>query len=237
MPAVRLAPEIGHVERATRVKTGVQQLDAALSGGIAAGVVMLLSGEEGAGATEFAFAFARNAMTQGSHARIVSALRSPGRVIAEYRDLFEDQSVSTLEVHPIVGEKLRAMPTQPLEGLRERDVLVIESADSLALGGNGHSLTPCWRELADAAGERGIIVMLLHSRGTLDPAVEGAIAEAADAVLQFSWLQAGPARRRSLAIVKLRGLSPVMDGNEVPLFDVALQRGVGFAVSRGRSVL
>lgn len=238
VPNVRLTIDEVYMETMPRVKTGVQTLDAALSGGITPGAVLLLTGEEGAGATEFAFAFARNAMTQGAQARIVSALRSPARVIAEYRDLFEDPAgAKKIEVQPIAGDKLRAFPTAPLEGLQQGDVLVIESADALAPSGDGYTLTPCWRELADGAGERGVIVMLLHSRGTLPPAVEAAIAEASDAVLQFSWVQAGPARRRSLAIVKLRGLSPLMDSAEVPLFEVSLQRGVGFTVSRGRSVL
>lgn len=226
------------METMPRVKTGVATLDTALSGGIAPGAALLLTGEEGAGATEFAFAFARHAMAHGAHARIVSALRSPARVAAEYRDLFEDPAgAKDLEVRSIAGDKLRAFPTQPLEGLGPGDVLVIESADALAPSGDGYSLTPCWRELADGAAEHAVIVMLIHSRGTLPAPVEGALAEAADAVLQFSWVQAGPARRRSLAIVKLRGLSPVIDSIEVPIFDVALSRGVGFSVSRGRSVL
>lgn len=238
VPNVRLSVEEAYVEPMPRVKTGVQTLDAALSGGISPGAVLLLTGEEGAGATEFAFAFLRNAMAQGAQGRVVSALRSPARVVAEYRDLFEDVAGSQkLEVRAIAGDKLRAFPTSPLEGLQPGDVLVIESADALAPSGDGYTLTPCWREIADGAAEKSVIVMLLHSRGTLPPAVEAALSEAADGVLQFNWVQAGPARRRSLAIVKLRGLSPLMDSAEVPVFDVALQRGVGFSVSRGRSVL
>ena len=222
----------------TRVQTGVRTLDAALAGGIAPGAALLLTGEEGAGATEFALAFARHAVSNGAQARVVSALRSPARIKAEYGELFEDQEGGkNLEVRAIAGEKLRAMPTFPLEGLRRSDVLIVESADALAPSGDGYTLTPCWRELADGAADTGVIVMLLLSRGTLPPAVEAALGEAADGVLQFTWEQAGPARRRSLAIVKLRGLAPVLDGGEVPLFEIKLQRGSGFSVDRGRSVL
>jgi KaiC/GvpD/RAD55 family RecA-like ATPase len=226
------------VVKMERVHTGVKMLDTALAGGIAPGTALLLTGQEGAGATEFALVFARNAVTEGARARVVSALRSPARVLAEYGEIFQDAEVGGgFEVRAIAGDMLRAMPTSPLEGLRRGDVLVVESADALAPSGDGHSLTPCWRELADGAAATGVIVMLLLSRGTLPAAVEAALGEAADVVLEFSWERAGPARRRSLAIVKLRGLAPAMDGDEVPLFEVSLHQGSGFTVDRGRSVL
>lgn len=222
-----------------RVETGVRSLDAALAGGVAPGAALLLTGEEGAGATEFALAFARHVATQdGTQARIISALRSPTRVTAEYHELFEDKTdPKTLEVRAIRGDELRAHPVDVLKGLSRGDVLVIESADALAPSGDGYTLTPCWREIADGAGASGVVVLLLHSRGTLPPAVEAALAEAADGVLQFQWQQSGPARRRMLALVKLRGLSPVLDSTDVPVFEIALQRGSGFSVTRGRSVL
>lgn len=232
------SPRAPHVKVMDRVETGIRSLDAALAGGVAPGATLLLTGDEGAGATEFALSFVRHVADRGTHARILSALRSPSRVNAEYHELFEsDKENASLEIRAITGEKVRAAPTEVLEGLGRGDLLLIESADALSAAGDGPALTPYWRAIADAAGESGVVVMLLHSRGTLPPAVEAGLAEAADGVLQFQWHQSGPARRRSLAIVKLRGLSPMLDSAEVPVFEIALQRGTGFSVSRGRSVL
>ena len=221
-----------------RIQTGNRSLDAAFAGGIAPGTVLLLKGEEGAGATEFALTVLRAATGQAHVARFASALRSTGRVRHEYAELFEDQDGGQgLEVRAIFGDKARADPAGILAGLRAGDVLVLESADALAPPGDGVSLLPFWREVADAAGEQGVVVLLLESPGTLPPAVEASLAETADGVLEFLWRDGGSMRRRALAITKLRGLAPGLDGSEVPVFEVALHRGVGFTVSRGKSVL
>ncbi|HWH09058.1 MAG TPA: hypothetical protein VNX21_07645 [Candidatus Thermoplasmatota archaeon] len=221
-----------------RIQTGNRSLDAAFAGGIAPGTVLLLRGEEGAGATEFALTVLRSATRQSRGARFASALRSPRRVRHEYAELFEDGDGGLgLEVKPLLGEMARADPAGVLGGLRAGDVLVLESADALAPPGDGVSLLPFWREVADAAGEAGVVLLLLDSPGTLPPAVDASLAEAADGVLEFTWKDGGPVRRRVLALTKLRGLAPALDGGEVPVFEVALHRGVGFTVSRGKSVL
>lgn len=223
-----------------RVETGSRALDAALAGGLPHGSALLVTGEEGAGGTEFVMAFLRHAIggKAGHRARFLSALRSPKRVLDEYGALFEDTSASAgLEVMKMFPEKVRAAPAEALEGLVSGDMLILESANALAPPGDGYSVPPFWRDLADAAGERGVIAVLLHSPGTLPPAVEASLAEAADGVMHFSWQSSGSMRRRSLALVKLRGLAPGMDGGEVPLFEVALSRGVGFTISRGRNVI
>lgn len=221
-----------------RIQTGNRSLDAAFAGGIAPGTVLLLRGEEGAGATEFALTVLRSARGHARVARFASALRSATRVRHEYAELFEETDGGLgLEVKPLFGDKARADPAGILADLRAGDVLVLESADALAPPGDGVSLLPFWREVADAAGERGVVVLLLESPGTLPPAVAASLAEAADGVLEFTWRDGGPVRRRVLAVTKLRGLAPGLDGAEVPVFEVALHRGIGFTVSRGKSVL
>lgn len=223
----------------TLVQTGVRVFDAALAGGFTPGTSLLLIGEEGAGATEFALAFARHAAKQEERrVRILSALRSPSRVASEVRALFEGaESSPLLDIRSINVAALLAEPASILEGLDPGSIVLIESADALARAGDASELPVCWRTIADRASDLGILVMLLHSPGTLPPAVEVALAEEADGVLRFAWHEMGPSRRRSLSIVKLRGLAPVLDGAEVPVFEVALHRGVGFSLSRGRSVL
>lgn len=221
------------------VETGVTQIDAALAGGVAAGASLLLAGQEGAGATEFALGFLRHAVSRGKRrARIVSALRSPTRIANEMIALFDDPSAAkAIDIRALDADKLRANPTHILDGLTHGDVLLIESADSLAAPHDAPGFTPCWRVIADEAGDRGVIVMMLEAVGTLPRTVEVALEEAADGIFEFTWQQSGAARRRGFTIVKLRGLSPILEGADVPVFEVALQKGVGISVSRGRSVL
>lgn len=225
--------------RMDRVETGVRVLDAALAGGFTPGVSILLVGEEGAGSTEFALAFLRHAAEGGGHVgRVVSTLRSASRVAVEYDALFDvHDHAKALEIQSIDAAKVRADPAAVLEGMRAGDVLLVESADALAASSEGLALAPCWRVMADQAGERGVVVLLLLSAGTLPHAVEAVLAEEADGVLRFAWHESGPSRRRTLTLVKLRGLAPALDGADVPVFEVALHRGVGFSLSRGRSVL
>lgn len=222
-----------------RVETGSRVLDTALAGGIPRGATLFVSGEEGAGATEFALTLLRRACPPGSpgKARFMSALRSPQRVKRELELLFDAETASAIDVTQVPGSVTKAQLADKTKDLAEGDVLVIESADSLAIPGDGFGLLPLWHDLADLATARGAVVVLLHAPGTLPAPVEAGLAETADGVLRFTWLDGGPVRRRVLAIHKLRGLAPVLDGDEVPVFEVALQRGVGFSVSLERSVV
>lgn len=223
-----------------KVPTGSRVLDAALAGGLPQGGSLFITGEEGAGATEFALTILRQ-IAQGKHhhkARFVSALRSAARVTEELRELFDDPK-------PVHGLDVIVMPAHVtpkeahliLADLGAGDVLAIESADSLAALGDGYGLIPFWRALSNEAHERGVTVLLLHAHGTLPTSVEAALAQGADGVLKFSWHYGGVSHRRQLQIFKLRGLAPVLDGDQVPIFEVALQRGVGYSVSLERSLV
>ena len=222
-----------------RVETGSRVLDTALAGGIPAGSILFVSGEEGAGATEFALTILRAASKPGSghKARFASALRSAPRIRRELDALFEGEAARVIDVCKLTAAATRKDMEALISDLGPGDVLAIESADSLAVLGDGFGLIPIWHDLADAASAKGVVVILLHSPGTLPSPVEAGLAETADGVLRFTWQDGGPVRRRILAISKLRGLAPVLDGDQVPVFEVALQRGIGFSVSVERSVV
>lgn len=222
-----------------RVETGVSMLDAALGGGFAFGTSVVLTGQEGAGATEFALGFLRHAMGRGKRrGRLASALRSPGRVGAEMTDLFDDPGAPKgIDIRAVDAEKLRANPLHLMEGLQAGDILLLESAAAIAEPHGDASFIPFWRVMADAAAERSIVVILLHAASSLQRTVEVAMEETSDAVMEFAWQQSGPSRRRTLTIVKLRGLSPALESHEVPVYEISLQKGSGISISRGRSVL
>ena len=221
-----------------RVHTGSRVLDAALAGGLAPGTSLFLAGEEGAGATEFALTLLHATVAAGNRrARFASALRSSGRIKEELMNLFADGSEGTIDVRMLRGALAGAEAEKILDEMGPGDVLVLESADSLAQPGDGWSLTPLWHELADKAHERGVVICLLHAPGTLPPAIEASLAEGADGVMRFSWQDGGPTRRRILSIAKLRGLAPILGGDKVPLFEVALEQGRGYTISVEHSVV
>ena len=64
-----------------RIHTGSRVLDAALAGGLPQGASLFVTGEEGAGATEFAITILRTVAGEktGHKARFVSAGHAPGR--------------------------------------------------------------------------------------------------------------------------------------------------------------
>lgn len=222
-----------------RVQTGSRTLDAALAGGIRPGTSLLVTGEEGAGATEFALTLlhAACAAHTGHKAMFASALRSAARVRAEVAALFEDGDKVDIEVKVLRAAIAPDDVAELLAGLQRGDVLVVESADALAKPGDGWSILPLWHELADAAQAQGVVLLLLHAPGTLPAPVEASLAEGADGVLRFSWQDGGPARRRILAVTKLRGLAPILGGDQVPLFEVALEPGLGYTISMEHSVV
>lgn len=223
-------------EAMDRIRTGSKVLDAALGGGVSPGVALFVAGEEGAGATEFALTALRAAATDGRKARILTALRSPSRVHREIVELFEGKA-RPIDVRSLHPEGVEDELAEAFDDLDKGDVLVIESADTLIAQGDEHHVLPLWRELADRSQEIGILVVLLHAPGTLPRPVEAALSEEADGVLRFAWHDGGQARRRLLFIPRMRGLAPVLDGEQVPVFEVALERGLGFSVSRERNVL
>lgn len=223
-----------------RIHTGSRVLDAALAGGLPQGASLFITGEEGAGATEFAITVLRTVAGEktGRKARFVSALRSAARVTEEMKDLFEGAPLPPgLDIVMLPPNAPPKEAEMVIKDLSAGDVLVIESADSLAVLGDGFGLIPFWRGLADAAHARGVTVLLLHAHGTLPMPVEHSLAQTADGVLRFTWHDGGPSHRRQLEVLKLRGLAPVLDGDQVPVFEVALSRGVGFTVSRERSLV
>jgi KaiC/GvpD/RAD55 family RecA-like ATPase len=220
-----------------RAQTGSRVLDAALDGGIPWGTSLFVTGEEGAGATEFALTLLRETALKHVHrALFASALRSAGRVKSEIAALFEEKDAGAVDVRTLGAQDPRAL-LDLVQDLDRGDVLAVESADSLSHGAEGAALTPLWHELADAAHARGVVLVLLHAPGTLPHAVEAALAEGADGVLNFGWRDGGPSRKRTLAVAKLRGLVKVLGGEQVPVFEVALEKGLGYTISRDTSVL
>jgi len=220
-----------------RMHTGSRVLDAAFDGGIPWGCSLFVTGEEGAGATEFALALLHERAQGHAHrAMFASALRSASRVRDEITQIFDAKDASGVEVLSLGSQDPRAL-LDVLADLKRGDVLALESADTLVPTPQGHAIAPLWHELADAAHARGVVLVLLHAPGTLPTAVEAALAESADGVLRFHWQEGGPSRKRVLAIAKLRGIVKLLGSEHVPLFEVGLEKGLGYSISQENSVV
>lgn len=221
------------LRRDARVKTGSATLDDALEGGFPAGTLVLAESDAGTGATEFALGLARS--TNGARTHFLTALRSAERAEREARLLLEG-APDALDVESIRTGSDAGVVMDALAGLGTGDVLVLESASSIARAVDSDLVTLV-RDVADAAARTSAVVVLLHATGTLPTHVEAALAELADARLTFSWVDGGPTRRLVLALTKLRGLSELLEHEQVPIFEVALERGRGVSVSRVKSVV
>jgi archaellum biogenesis ATPase FlaH len=234
-----MAPTRARNTSGDRVPTGNSTLDGALGGGIPFGSTLLVEGEEGAGATEFAMTVLRTAKGKdGSVARYLSALRSAPRIGRELADLFQDEkAVEHINVRTIRPRQVEADCVLSVLDMTEGSVLVLESASAIARTESGHDLLALLQLLSDRAAEGGVVLILLHTPSTLPPGIEASLAEAADGVFSFRWLDSGPSRRRLLSIKKMRGLAPVLDGEQIPIFEVALHRGRGFDISKVKSLI
>lgn len=220
-----------------RVRTGSDPLDAALGGGIPCGMTILVEGPQGMGSTEFALSLLRAASAKSQKALFATALRSPARARREATALFGEAPSAKLEFVGIPPASARDECHQLVGKLARGDVVALESTAALGRACEPSALVAMVEEVADAAHDAGVTVIYLHAPGTLPPDVENALGEAADGVFSFAWRDGGITRRRALVVSKLRGLAPMLDGEQVPIFEASLHVGVGFAVSRVRSVV
>lgn len=229
-------PVAARPARAPPVPTGSTVLDDGLGGGLPAGSLLLVSGEAGAGSVEFCLGALHSASREGLRAaRFASALRSPARVQREADALFPE------------GHRIAAVPLPvPLDAARclvlanemgRGDVLALESLAALAQAGADDDLVTLLRELAETAERSQGVVLLLHAPGAVPEALEARVSEAVDGTFRFLWRDGGTMRRRFLSIGRLRGLAPLLETEEVPIFEVGLRKGTGFAISRVKSVL
>ncbi|HLE96900.1 MAG TPA: hypothetical protein VI997_05965 [Candidatus Thermoplasmatota archaeon] len=220
-----------------RVTTGDRALDVALGEGLPFGVLILLEGDEGAGAVELAFTTLLAAPRDGRRAVFATALRAPRRVEAELATLMGDAAPALVDVRELRPRHVAADAAAILHGLGRGDVVVLESVAAIARAAPEDGPVSILQPLADEAHEKGVVVLALHARGTVPPRDEAAVAEVADGILHFTWTADGPTRSRRLAVRKLRGLAPALDGEQSPVYEVALRRGQGFAASRVRQLV
>lgn len=219
------------------LSTGNAPLDHALGGGLPAGSLVLVRADEGAGATELALCVLRAAVQRAAGARVLflSATRSAARIQREARELFDDEkAVSAIECMTIGAQ---GTPEFPLD-LHAGDVVVVESAASLARALPAKDLASRAQAMGELAQTTGALVILLETQGTLPPVVAATLGEMCDGLLLLRWREGSTMRRRVLEVVKRCGLiGGAGDGDEIPVYEVGVRRGSGFSVSQVTNVL
>lgn len=215
--------------------TGSVSLDTALGGGLPLGTSWLVEGEHGAGADVFALSVLQRAAEPGAspfggRARLLTALRSPARFRREWEAMFGATVPEVVDVRApeALRDALRNL------ALRPGDLVVLESAAAVQRGGT--DVRALLDDSAERVAEAGALLLLVHATGSLPPDVANQLAESVDGVLAFRWSSAATTSRRILQVLKMRGLAPLLEHEQVPIFELTLERGRGFDVSRVKSV-
>lgn len=222
--------------RAMLVPTGNTVLDDGLGGGLPSGSLFQVDGEPGSGSVEFALSVLKGASASGhSIATFASVLRSPGRVLREADALFPDGHRIAPVALPLPLDPARCLVLA--NELGPGDVLAFESLAGLSQAAGGDALVPLVRDLAEAAERSQGIILVLHTTGSLPPEVEARLSEVVDGNFCFLWRDGGTTRRRFLRVGRLRGLAPMIEQEEVPIFEVGLRKGAGFTISRVKNVI
>lgn len=205
-----------------------------MGGGLPGGALLLLRGDEGAGASELALCVLRAALRRGLGARafFTTTIRSASRARHEASALFRDEKLAAA----IAFRELRRGEDPLAADLRTGDVLVVESAAGLLRALPHDDLVEGARGLAERAHASQALVLLTQTRGTLATQDEALLGEACDGVLLLRWREGSTMRRRTLEIVKLSGFAP-SGGDETPVFEVGVRPGAGFTVSQVTNVL
>lgn len=200
----------------TLIRSGLDQLDDLLGGGIDAGTSTLLIGPAGAGKSTIAFRYALSAAQRGEKAMIFTFDESTETMIERVSKLgmepsaeiksgkLEIQQVDPAELAP--GEFVaRVRSLVDREGLR---LLVIDSINGL-LNAMPHEqyLAMQLHELFSYLGQQGIATFItLAQQGIIGPAMSSPVdvSYLADAILLFRYYEQAGEIRQALSVVKKR---------------------------------
>lgn len=212
------ALKLDHPAPTARVSSGVPLLDEMLGGkGFYQGSTVLLSGTAGTGKTSLAASFADAACRRGQRCVYFLLEESPRQMIRNMRSIgidlaqwaqrgvlhlqAERPSRFGLEAH------LAAM-YRAIDDLRPEAVVVDSLTDLLALGGEAEVRAMLVR-LIDYLKTRGVTVLFSSlSPGTIDlQATDGAVSSLMDAWVLLSLDKTENDRRRTISVLKARGMA------------------------------
>ena len=199
-----------------RISTGVERLDAMLSGGYYRGSSVLITGAPGTAKTSLAAAFAVAAAQRGELTIYISFDEASGQIVRNVASIgikLEPHLASgILQLHSLRGhaESPEAQVARVRSLLRELKPqnLVIDPLSALALHGNEANKESAALQILDYAKSRGITIVTSSLLGNPLPLTEQTalnVSTIADTWMHVSYVSQGGERNRALTIIKARG--------------------------------
>jgi circadian clock protein KaiC len=207
---------VDYVASTERISSGIERLDAMLSGGYYRGSSVVITGAPGTARTSLAAAFAEAAAARGEHTIYVSFDESPDQIVRNVAsigiDLARYIQSGVLRVH-----SLRAGAESPethvarirslLREARPRN-LVIDPLSALTQRGYVEDSEGAALQILDLAKTAGISVVSTSLLGNSLPLTDQTplnIATVADIWMHLSYVNQGGERNRAITIIKARG--------------------------------
>jgi circadian clock protein KaiC len=225
---------LDHKAPKERISSGIPRLDDMLGGkGYYRGSTVLVSGSAGAGKTSVAALLARAACDRGEKTIFFSFEESVDQLVRNMQSIGVD-----LEPY-VKHQKLRLLPSRPAiyglerhlvlmhRAVREFDpeVVVVDPVSSLISVGTRAETQSMMTRLIDFLKMRGTTALFtsLNSSPSDVEQSEGGISSLIDTWVVLEVVRIGGERRRSLAIVKSRGMAHSNQAAEYQLSDHGLE--------------
>jgi len=217
-----------------RVSTGIERLDAMLSGGHYRGSSILITGAPGTAKTSLSVAFAGAAAERGERTLYVTFDESPAQVLRNAASigiqLGPHVESGTMALHSLRGRAEN--PATHVAHLRAlvRDFrplnLVVDPLSALEHAGSGADAEGAALQVLDLAKNAGITLVCTSLLGNALPLGESTplnISTIADAWMHVSYVNQGGERNRALTIIKARGTGHSNQVREVVLSDAGIE--------------
>jgi circadian clock protein KaiC len=214
--AASTVSEVTYPASTERISTGVERLDAMLSGGYHRGSSILITGAPGTAKTSLSSAFAYAAVLRGERTLYVSFDESPDQIVRNVAsigfDLRPHVSSGNLVLHSLRGraENPEAHVTRMRALLRDvaPKNFVVDPLSALEQRGCEADAEAAALHVLDFAKSAGITIVSTSLLGNSLPLSEQTplnISTIADTWIHVSYVSQGGERNRALTIVKSRG--------------------------------
>jgi circadian clock protein KaiC len=198
------------------LRTGIEELDLVLAGGLPAGSLVVLAGAPGTGKTILAQQICFASAAPGRKAIYYTTLSEPHSKLMRHLEPFSffdpdalGDSVEFIHLGDLLQEDgggLQSVVSEVVDKCFETNpaVVVIDSAKALQVFADEQALRAAYYELASRVAHTGVVVILVgeYTAEEIELNVEFALA---DGIIQLANESYEPVDRRWLRVLKMRG--------------------------------